>query len=91
MTVTHVGYGWTSASAPECCAYIAPLVLRIVQQLDARGVCGLGSGNGALAAAARDAGLYVVGVEPDEEGVARSREWHPGINFYNLGVEDDAA
>ena len=91
MTETRTAYGWASTSAPDSCAYVAPTVLRIVRALGARRICDVGSGNGALAAAARDAGLYVVGVEPDGDGVARSRERLPGINFHNLSVEDDPA
>ena len=91
MTENLTTYGWASASAPESCGYITPTVLRIIRALGARLVCDVGSGNGALVAAARDAGLYAVGIEPDADGVMHSREQLPGVNFYNLSVEDDPA
>lgn len=44
-----------------------------------------------MVAALHEAGYYVVGVDPDEDGVALSRERCPGINFYALSAEDDAS
>jgi 2-polyprenyl-3-methyl-5-hydroxy-6-metoxy-1,4-benzoquinol methylase len=54
-------------------------------------VCDLGSGNGTLAGSLRDAGYYVAGVEYDQDGVRLSRMNYPGINFYNLGIQDNPA
>jgi 2-polyprenyl-3-methyl-5-hydroxy-6-metoxy-1,4-benzoquinol methylase len=84
-------YGWSSSSGPESCGYITPQVLQIFSRLGAKRVCDLGSGNGALAASLRAAGFYVAGVEYDHEGVRLSRVNYPGINFYNLGIQDDPA
>ena len=91
VTESPTSYGWASTSAPESCGYITPAVLRTIQALGVRRVCDVGSGNGALVAAARDAGLYAVGIEPDRDGVTHSQERLPGVNFYNLSVEDDPA
>lgn len=84
-------YGWATSSGPESCGYITPQVLRILGDQGAMRVCDLGSGNGALVAALRDAGYYAVGVEYDSQGVALAQMNNPGINFYNLGVQDDPA
>lgn len=82
-------YGWQSSSGPESCGYITPAVLRILGRLDVRRVCDIGSGNGALVGALRDAGYETAGVEYDKHGVEIARNNYPGINFYQLGVEDD--
>ena len=50
-----------------------------------------GCRNGALAGELRKAGFYASGVEYDKQGVEIARQNNPGINFYNLGVQDDAA
>jgi len=84
-------YGWQSSSGPESCGYITPEVLRILRRLKVSRVCDLGSGNGALAGALRDAGFQAAGVEYDKQGVEIARQNYPGINFYNLGVQDDPA
>ena len=82
-------YGWQSPSGPESCGYITPEVLQILGSLNVRRVCDLGSGNGALAGALRNAGYLAAGVEYDKQGAEIARKNHPGINFYNLGVQDD--
>lgn len=84
-------YGWQSSSGPESCGYITPVVLRILKRLKVNRVCDLGSGNDALAGALRDAGFQAAGVEYDKQGVEIARQNYPGINFYNLGVQDDPA
>lgn len=91
MTNVVETYGWESVAGPESCGYIAPEVLRILKSLGVKRVCDLGSGNGVLVAAVRQAGYYASGVEYDKEGVALSQKNYPGINFYNLGVQDDPA
>lgn len=84
-------YGWQSRSRPQSCGYITPQVLRILGRLKVKRVCDLGSGNGELAGALRDAGYKAAGVEYDKQGVDIARKTHPGINFYNLGVQDDVS
>jgi 2-polyprenyl-3-methyl-5-hydroxy-6-metoxy-1,4-benzoquinol methylase len=91
MTNVVEEYGWESAAEPECCGYITPQVLQILDTLSVKRVCDLGSGNGALVAAMRKAGYYAVGVEYDKQGVGLSQKNYPGINFYNFGVQDDPA
>ena len=91
MTNVVESYGWETAIGPESCGYITPEVLRILGTLKAKRVCDLGSGNGALVATMRQAGYYASGVEYDKEGIALSQKNYPGVNFYNLGVQDDPA
>jgi 2-polyprenyl-3-methyl-5-hydroxy-6-metoxy-1,4-benzoquinol methylase len=82
-------YGWTSGAHPASCAYVAPRVARILAELDVRRVCDVGCGNGSLAESLRCAGLDVVGVERDAQGIEIGRRLYPGITFYQAGVEDD--
>ncbi len=82
-------YGWETATGPESCGYITPEVLKILGLLKVKRVCDLGSGNGVLAAALKQAGYYSAGVEYDQLGVALSSKNYPSIHFYNLGVQDD--
>ena len=82
-------YGWGSLCEPKSCGYITPRVLRILDVLKAKRVCDIGSGNGALVIKIQEAGYYVIGVEYDKQGVAISQKNYQGINFYNLGVQDD--
>jgi len=82
-------YGWDTTDGPDSCGYIAPVILRILRDLNIKRVCDLGSGNGVLANQIKQAGYYVAGVEKDEQGVTVSKKTYPGINFYQFGVEDD--
>ena len=91
MTNVVESYGWKTASGPESCGYITPEVLRLLSTLKVKRVCDIGSGNGALAAMLHKEGFYAAGVEYDQEGVALSKKNYTGINFYNLGVQDDPA
>jgi 2-polyprenyl-3-methyl-5-hydroxy-6-metoxy-1,4-benzoquinol methylase len=84
-------YGWQSSSGPESCGYITPEVLRILATLNVKRVCDLGSGNGALVGVLHGAGYQAAGVEYDRRGVEIARQNHPGINYYNMGVQDDPA
>lgn len=89
MTNVVDSYGWQSSTSPESGGYITPKVLQILKRLRVSRVCDLGSGNGALAGALRDAGFQSAGVEYDQQGVEIARQGYPGVNFYNLGVQDD--
>lgn len=89
--MTSPAYHWATAHPPDSYAYITPRVLRIVERLHVNRICDVGSGNGALVAALHEAGYCVAGVDPDEAGVALSREHCAGVNFYALSVEDDAS
>lgn len=85
-------YGWSNAEGPESCGYITPKILEILNGYpETERVCDLGSGNGALAAALSRAGYGTCGVEYDKEGCRISRQRHPDVPFYNLGVQDDPA
>jgi 2-polyprenyl-3-methyl-5-hydroxy-6-metoxy-1,4-benzoquinol methylase len=85
-------YGWeASEGAPESCNYIAPKVVEIIKTLKVARVADLGSGNGSLCAELAATGLDVVGIEYDAAGCAVSKKNHPGIPFYNFGVQDDPA
>jgi predicted RNA methylase len=77
-------YGWHSSTGNYSHGYGAPAVLRILKRLAVNRVCDLGSGNGALAGAMRDAGFQVAGVEYDKQGVEIARKNYIGINFYNF-------
>ena len=77
-------YDWHSSTGTYSHGYVAPAVLRILKRLAVNRVCDLGSGNGALAGAMRDAGFQVAGVEYDKQGVEIARQNYIGINFYNF-------
>lgn len=87
--ITRDAYSWATACPPGSYPYITPCVLRILKRFQIRRVCDVGSGNGALAATLDEAGYHVVGVDPDEDGVALSTRQYPNISFYALAVEDD--
>ena len=89
MTNSVDEYGWETTSGPDSCGYITPAILNILTSLGVQRVCDVGSGNGALAAALRENGLYASGAEYDRQGVELSQKNYPDINFYNLGVQDD--
>lgn len=83
-------YGWQSPTGLESSNYITPAVLRILAALKVSRVCDIGSGNGALVGDLRKVGYYAAGVEYDKQGVEIAQKNLPGVNFYNLGVQDDA-
>ena len=85
---TAEDYGWNSPHGPQSCGYITPRVLKILGHLGARTVLDLGAGNGALCGVLAAKGFQVTGVEVDRQGVKIARATHPGVRFYNLGVED---
>ena len=89
MSAGAEDYGWSTAESPESCQYITPEILKFLTYLGARRICDLGSGNGSLVAALAARKFYAIGVEYDKAGVALSKTQYPGINFYNLGVQDD--
>jgi len=91
MTAANVveDYGWSTGDGPQSCGYIAPHVLGILKTLPVARVMDLGAGNGVLCAELAKAGYEVVGVEYDSQGVQLAQQAHPGIPFYNFGVQDD--
>jgi len=84
-------YGWSTAQADPSGAYLVPKIFSLLKQLNAKRVLDLGAGNGAVCGRLKAAGYDVVGVEYDKSGVEISRATHPGINFYNFGVQDNPA
>ena len=56
-------YGWSSASGPQSCGYIAPRILTVLKGLDAKRVLDLGAGNGALCTYLAKHNIQMVGVE----------------------------
>lgn len=84
-------YGWSSSRGPQSCGYIAPFILQLLKKLKVTKILDLGSGNGALCSQLAKAGYKVSGVEYDKNGVEVARTSHPGIPFYNFGVQDDPA
>lgn len=83
-------YGWTGA-APHSCDYLADPVIDALRRTGARRVLDLGCGNGHLSRRLRDAGLEVVGMEPDAEGVEQARRLNPDLRMHRLGVGDAPA
>lgn len=88
---TVQNYGWKHAQALPSGNYITPQVLSLLKQIKARRVMDLGSGNGAMCSLMSSEGYSVVGCEYDQQGCELARQGHPGIAFYNLGVQDDPA
>lgn len=84
-------YGWTTAQGPHSCGYVTPRVLEILKELRAKRVLDLGAGNGNLCSQLAAAGYQTVGIEYDKKGVELAISAHPGIPFYNFGVQDDPA
>jgi len=82
-------FGWTSPEEVHSNSYIFPRILSLVQGLGVKRILDLGSGNGNLCSKLSHAGYDVVGMEYDRQGVDVSRQAHPAIPFYNLGVQDD--
>ncbi len=82
-------YGWESATGLHSCNYITPKIISILKSLKVRRIADLGSGNGALCASLKAEGFDVVGIEYDKQGCEIARKHHPGIPFYNFGVQDN--
>lgn len=84
-------YGWSNTETLPSCGYITPRILDILAKLGTRRVLDLGSGNGMLCKELAAAGLDVVGVEYDQQGVIVARRACPDVPFYRFGVQDDPA
>jgi 2-polyprenyl-3-methyl-5-hydroxy-6-metoxy-1,4-benzoquinol methylase len=84
-------YGWTRTEGPHSCGYIAPKIVSLLVGLGAQRVVDIGAGNGALCGLIAKAGMKVVGVEYDSEGVQLAQKTHPSLCFYKAGVQDDPA
>src|ERR1700731_1692367 len=82
-------YGWSSASAPGSCNYIAPQIVSLIQKLNTKRALDLGAGNGALCSMIAKTGCEIVGVEHDRKGFEVARSCYPNIHFYNFGVQND--
>jgi 2-polyprenyl-3-methyl-5-hydroxy-6-metoxy-1,4-benzoquinol methylase len=92
MSVNNVdNYGWESSTSLQSTAYILPKLLKILIDRNVKNVLDLGSGNGALCGELSKAGINVVGVEYDKNGVRLASSTYPDIRFYNAGVQDDPA
>lgn len=89
MSNVIADYGWTNTEAPPSCGYIVPNILEILKaHPNMKRVCDLGSGNGALVGKLKAAGYSACGIEYDKEGCRIACERHPGVRFYNIGVQD---
>ncbi|BAW95469.1 methyltransferase type 11 [[Synechococcus] sp. NIES-970] len=84
-------YGWSTAQGPHSCDYIAPEVLKILENLKGKRILDLGAGNGALCSLLASSGYDVVGVEYDMQGVEIAKKTYPSIPFYKFGVQDNPA
>lgn len=83
-------YGWNDSDGPHSCDYIAPMVLKLLNDHSGiKRVCDVGRRNGALAGYLQREGYSVSGVEYDENGCRIAKQSYLNINFYNLGVADD--
>lgn len=83
-------YGWSEA-APHSCGYIAPRIKTLVDAHTPRSVLDLGCGNGELLKILAAPERTVVGVEYDRGGAEIARHYNPGVQVFNLGVQDDPA
>ena len=86
-----LAFDWKSDQAPYSHAYLSGPVLALLSDLGARRVLDVGAGNGRLAARIAEAGMHVVGIEYNPEGVAIARRAYPDIAFHARGVQDDAS
>jgi 2-polyprenyl-3-methyl-5-hydroxy-6-metoxy-1,4-benzoquinol methylase len=84
-----IDYGWNSADAPGSCAFLAPLVIKLLAHLKVKRVLDIGSGNGTLCSILEKHGFDAVGVETDQGGVECARAACPNIKFYCFGVQDE--
>ena len=94
QAMTHVeqsSYGWSTAQAPHSCDYLATEVVAVIKRLGVSRVLDLGSGNGVLCGALAEAGVDIVGVERDQDGVDISRVGYPLVRFHRFAIEDDPA
>lgn len=79
-------FGWTSAQRTCSTSYIAPRILRILEEIGAKRIADIGAGNGALCGELASAGYEIIGVEYDKQGVDIARAAYPLINFYTFLV-----
>ena len=92
MSTNNVNdYGWKSSEAPQSCGYIAPFIIKLINEYKPRRVLDIGSGNGDLCGQLAQNGISVCGMEYDAKGVELARKSFPNINFYHAGVQDDPA
>ncbi len=87
-------YGWTKGDTGNCthsCAYLAPKILDILKQLQAKRILDVGAGDGKLCGVLSREGYDVAGVEYDAQGVEIAKGNCPGVPFYHFGVEDNPA
>jgi 2-polyprenyl-3-methyl-5-hydroxy-6-metoxy-1,4-benzoquinol methylase len=88
---TVQNYGWRNPTQPQSGEYITPKVIDILKAVKAQQVLDLGAGNGAMCGTLEQAGFQVAGLEYDKHGHSLAQKAHPGIHFYNFGVQDDPA
>jgi 2-polyprenyl-3-methyl-5-hydroxy-6-metoxy-1,4-benzoquinol methylase len=68
---------------------LLPKLIEQLRKLEVRRLLDVGAGNGSICCELFKRGFEAVGVEYDEKGVEIARLHHPGIHFYNFGVQDD--
>lgn len=81
------GYGWTEEITGSTDYLAEPVILTLQRRRPGR-VLDLGCGNGSLTRRIHRAGIDVVGVDADEEGIQIARASCPGIPFYCRSMDE---
>jgi 2-polyprenyl-3-methyl-5-hydroxy-6-metoxy-1,4-benzoquinol methylase len=77
---------WEGSESAESHGYLAGPLLRILDDLGAREVLDLGSGNGSLTARLAAPGRFMSGLDHSESGVQLARQRHPQISFDQFDI-----
>jgi 2-polyprenyl-3-methyl-5-hydroxy-6-metoxy-1,4-benzoquinol methylase len=83
-----MNYGWGTKKTPVTFDYIAPIVLKIIEENFSQSVIDLGSGNGALCGFLNNKGIDIIGVEQDVVGTEIARVNFPNVQFINSSIDE---
>lgn len=89
-TTEAIDYGWIDGGAPSC-GYIAPKIIEIIKNSEARRIVDVGCGNGALVGQLTELGYIAVGIENDPIGRSLADKAYTGCHFYDFSVHSDPA
>jgi 2-polyprenyl-3-methyl-5-hydroxy-6-metoxy-1,4-benzoquinol methylase len=86
LSIAAHEFVWTNAEVPEAHIYLAPPMLRALQDACVRTVLDLGCGNGSCSALLQSQGFTVTGCDMSTSGITFARRAHPGIDFFEQDI-----
>lgn len=84
-------YGWDSSLPTNSIVYCLNAIREVLSAHGCKSVLDIGCGNGAMSGQLQSFGFDITAIEPDRKGFQIAKEYHPGVDFHQIGVYDDSS